>query len=182
TDLMVKGDFDEEKSREFIGIIHGESIRLTNLINDFLDIQRLQSGRQVYVFEPIAVRQLIQETVAVFGQATGRHDVVIDAPDDLPPARADADRLRQVLSNLISNALKFSPDGGEVRIRARAADNTIEVSVRDSGIGIPAEAMPNLFKKFFRANSAAARTIGGTGLGLAIVKEIVEAHKGRIWV
>jgi PAS domain S-box-containing protein len=181
TELMLKREFDEEKRREFIGIIHGESIRLTNLINDFLDIQRMESGRQVYVFEPIALKRLIEETIAVFGQATSSHEVVIDAPEDLPEVRADADRLRQVLSNLVSNALKFSPEGGEVRIRVRVADRALEVSVSDPGIGIPAEAMPNLFKKFFRANSPAARTIGGTGLGLAIVKEIVETHKGRIW-
>jgi PAS domain S-box-containing protein len=181
TELMLKRDFDEEKRREFIGIIHNESIRLTNLINDFLDIQRMQSGRQVYLFEPMSVPQLLQETVTVFGQGKEAHELVIDAPADLPLAHADADRLRQVLANLVSNALKFSPAGGAIRIRARVGGGAIEVSVSDPGIGIPAEAMANLFKKFFRANSPAARTIGGTGLGLAIVKEIVEAHKGRIW-
>ena len=181
TELMLKREFDKEKRREFIGIIHTESIRLTNLINDFLDIQRMESGRQVYRFEPVSLPQLFDEAVTLFSQGEAKHALIVDVPPDLPRVRADADRIRQVLANLVSNALKFSLQRGTVWLRARTDGASVEVSVQDSGIGITPEAIQNLFKEFFRVDAPECRAIGGTGLGLALVKEIVEAHRGRAW-
>ena len=181
-ELMLKREFPPEKQREFLSIIHSESLRLTNLINDFLDLQRMEAGRQQYAFAPVDLAALLRETVAVFGQPEGGHVLRIEADEPLPAVRADADRLRQVLTNLISNAVKFSPDGGEVLVAAHARDGEVEVAVADHGLGIPADALPHLFDKFYRVDNRETRRIGGTGLGLALVKQIVEAHQGRVWV
>lgn len=181
-ELMLKREFPVEKQREFLSIIHSESLRLSNLINDFLDLQRMESGRQQYSFAAVALPALLRDTAAVFGQPNGGHVLRIEAADSLPPVRADAERLRQVLTNLLSNAVKFSPDGGEILITAHSEGHEVHVAVTDHGLGIPAEALPKLFGKFFRVDNRETRRIGGTGLGLALVKQIVEAHHGRIWV
>src|SRR5262249_20669826 len=94
---------------------------------------------------------------------------------------ADAGRLRQVLSNLLANAVKYSPQGGEIHVAAKVEAGEVLVSIRDSGIGIPADAMPNLFSKFFRVHNGPHREIGRTGLGLSLVKQIIIAHRGRVW-
>lgn len=183
-ELMLERDFPLEKRRKFLEIIQREATRLTTLINDFLDIQRMESGRQEYRFENCSIALLIQETVTIFQGSNPGHTFVCTIPARLPAMVADPDRLRQVLSNLTSNAVKFSPEGGVVTFSAsyRPADNMVICSVRDQGIGIPREAIPRLFGKFYRVDNTETRKIGGTGLGLALVKQIIEAHKGRIWV
>ena len=103
-----------------------------------------------------------------------------DVPDDLPTVDADRERLHQVLFNLVDNAIRFTPAGGEVRIEAHRHDGSVEVSVADTGVGIPAEALPRLFERFYRVDSARARGDGGTGIGLAIARSVVEAHGGTI--
>src|SRR3989442_7541166 len=180
--LMLQRDFTPEKRREFLTILHNEAIRLTNLINDFLDIQRIESRRQVYHFDHVELLPLIRETVTLFTQESEKHTVRLQMPDSLPPVHADADRIRQVLFNLLSNALKFSPHGGEVTVGACQEGAHIKVWVADYGVGIPPEALPKLFSKFFRVDNQETRHISGTGLGLALVKEIVEAHQGRVGV
>jgi signal transduction histidine kinase len=102
-------------------------------------------------------------------------------PHKLPPVRADHDCLRQVLTNLLSNAIKFSPKGGLITVEATVEEPYMRVSVRDQGLGIPREALPRLFSKFFRVDNHETRSIGGTGLGLALIKKIIEAHGGRVW-
>jgi two-component system sensor histidine kinase VicK len=101
---------------------------------------------------------------------------------DLPPARADRDRINQVLDNLIGNAIKFSPQGGTITLRLEDAGEMLQVSVSDTGIGIPEEQVERIFERFYQVDGSATRKFGGAGLGLAIVKRIVEAHGGRIWV
>ena len=142
----------------------------------------MESGRQIYHFTRIDVRELLRESIALFQQAGGKHALRLEALDTLLPIEADKDRLRQVLSNLLSNAIKFSPDGGEITVGARQEGAEVMVWVTDQGVGIPPEAVSQLFSKFFRVEDKQTRNIGGTGLGLALVKEIVEAHKGRVWV
>jgi CheY-like chemotaxis protein/anti-sigma regulatory factor (Ser/Thr protein kinase) len=165
-----------------LSIIHGETVRLTNLINDFLDLQRLESGRQAYHFERVDLREVLREGMALFTQADAQHTLRLEAPDTLPPVQADKDRIRQVLSNLLSNAIKFSPRGGEVTVGTRQQGAYVEVWVTDQGMGIPPEAIPQLFNKFFRVDNSQTRHIGGTGLGLALVKKTVEAHQGQVRV
>ncbi|HEY3110206.1 MAG TPA: ATP-binding protein, partial [Chloroflexota bacterium] len=107
---------------------------------------------------------------------------VLDLPPVLPLVSADADRVLQVLANLLSNARKFSPGGGEVTLAARPLEGAVEVSVRDRGLGLPPEAVPRLFEKFYRVDNSDRREIKGTGLGLAICRQIIEAHGGEIGV
>jgi PAS domain S-box-containing protein len=181
-ELMLEREFPPDKRQRFLSIIHGETVRLTNLINDFLDLQRMESGRQIYHFDRVDLLELLRESSALFQQTDGKHILRLEAPDALPPVTADKDRLRQVLSNLLSNAIKFSPQGGEIIAGARLEGTQVRVWVADQGVGIPPEALPKLFGKFFRVDNNRTRNIGGTGLGLAVVKEIVEVHQGRIWV
>jgi PAS domain S-box-containing protein len=181
TELMLKREFTPEKQREFLRIIHSESIRLTNLINNFLDLRRIESGRQAYHLEPIEIGPLLRECVVMFAQEERKHTLRLAAPDDLPLIQANPDCIRQLLANLLSNAIKFSPGGGEVTVGARATEAGLVVWVADQGIGIPPEAMPKLFGRFFRVNSKEVRTTEGTGLGLALVKELVETQGGKVW-
>ncbi len=181
-ELMLESEFPAEKRRQFLSIIHGETIRLTTLINDFLDLQRMESGRQVYHFEGLDLGELLRESLALFTRAGGKHSLCLETPGTLPPVQADRDRIRQVLANLLSNAMKFSPQGGEVAVGARQEGAHMVVWIADQGIGIPPEAIAKLFGKFFRVDNLETRNIGGTGLGLALVKRIVEAHQGRVWV
>lgn len=181
-ELMLTRSFTKEKQREFLTIIHTEATRLTNLINDFLDLQRMESGRQVYEFQPVSVATVLRDTLTIFMNEDSKHTFALEAGEELPAAQADVDRLRQVFANLLSNAVKYSPQGGVVRVGARRDGDHITVWVADQGIGIPLAAQARLFSRFFRVNNQDTRSIGGTGLGLALVKEIVEAHRGRVWV
>lgn len=182
TELMLKRTFTPDKQREFLSIIHSESLRLTDLINDFLDLQRIAARRQTYDFEDLALPPLLREAVTVFSSGNGQHQLCIDAPDSLPLVRVDTARLRQVLTNLLSNAIKFSPQGGAVTVGARVEGDALKVWEQDQIVGIPPEAQQNLFSKFFRVDNRDTSSIGGTGLGLALVKEIVKAHSSRVWV
>ncbi|MGE0684922.1 MAG: PAS domain S-box protein, partial [Candidatus Binatia bacterium] len=181
-ELMLKRDFSLEKQREFLSIIHRESLRLTELINDFLDLQRIESGRQQYDFEARDLAPLLNETISVFNQGLGKHNLRLNVSSSLPLVYVDTARLQQVITNLLSNALKFSPQGGQITVGARLEGDVVKVWITDQGVGIPPEALPNLFLRFFRVDNQDTRSIGGTGLGLALVKEIVKAHGGRIWV
>jgi PAS domain S-box-containing protein len=181
-ELMLKRNFAPEKQRKFLDIIHRESLRLTELINDFLDLQRIESGRQQYNFKDIELTPLLNEIISVFHHEPGRHNLRLNVPTSLPPICADTARLQQVMMNLLSNAVKFSPQGGQITVGARLEDDVIKVWVTDQGVGVPPEALPNLFHRFFRVDNQDTRSIGGTGLGLALVKEIVKTHGGRIWV
>ncbi|MBD2071019.1 response regulator [Leptolyngbya sp. FACHB-671] len=182
SEILLRKACSPEKQRQYLTIIQNESKRLTNLINDFLDLQRIESGKQNYDFAPIDVVPLLHETVDLFAGTDKLHVIRVEAPDSLPDVKADSDRIRQVLSNLVSNAIKYSPDGGEVVISAVQQDALVQISITDRGMGMAPEAMARLFTKFYRVDNANTRKIGGTGLGLALVKEIIEAHDGQVWV
>lgn len=181
-ELMLKRSFAPDKQREFLTIIHQEATRLTGLINDFLDLQRMQSGRQVYNMTEIALEPLLRESATIFVPDQSRHVLQIELDPSLPVVCVDVDCIRQVLGNLLSNAVKFSPRGGSIYVHARSVGKEVWVMVTDQGVGIPQEALSLLFTKFFRVDNADTRSIGGTGLGLALVKEIIETHGGRVWV
>jgi PAS domain S-box-containing protein len=181
SELMLTRQLSESKSRLYIETIHKEAQRLSNLINDFLDIQRMEAGRQVYNYTEVDLKLLMRRITDVFSQQ--RHRLKLALPANLPAVRADPDRILQTLTNLVSNALKYSPGGGDVNISARLNEHDmVEIAVKDEGLGIPREARGQLFSKFYRVDNSDRREIGGTGLGLAISREIVEAHGGRIWV
>lgn len=181
-ELLLTRTLSPEKQQRFLTIIHDETVRLSDLITDFLDLQRMQAGRQPYRLVQTDLVVVLRDMVSLFTPASGPHVMRLEVQDALPAVHADVERLRQVLANLLSNALKFSPHGGEVIVGGRAQETQVLVWVTDHGLGIPPEAMPKLFSKFYRVEHHETRQIGGTGLGLALVKEIVEAHHGSVWV
>jgi PAS domain S-box-containing protein len=182
TELLLTREFTPSQQRDMVSIIHQESSRLTTLINDFLDIQRITEGQQSYTFESVDLNPLLHEAIAVFSAGQEQHPFQVALQTPLPLVHADPNRVRQVLRNLLSNAIKYTPDGGPVSVGARRDGEEVVAWITDQGIGIPTEALPHLFTKFFRVDNTATRQIGGTGLGLALVKEIVNAHNGRVWV
>ncbi|MBN9391026.1 MAG: response regulator [Chloroflexi bacterium] len=181
SELMLTRQVSEAKSHLYVETIYKEALRLSNLINDFLDIQRMEAGRQVYNYDQFPITRLVDQVFAIFSQQADRLNV--NFSPDLPEVVADPDRILQTLTNLVSNGLKYSPEGGPVELSGRVSENGfLEIEVRDYGLGIPREAQNHLFEKFYRVDNTDRREIGGTGLGLAICKEIVEAHGGKIWV
>lgn len=181
-ELMLKRNFSPEKQQELLSVIHSEAIRLTHLIDDFLDLQRIEGGHHPYAFVPLTLESVLRDSVELFEKTGGPHTLRLTMSSSLPQIRGDANRLRQVLVNLVSNAIKFSPRGGEVVVGARAETQRVIVWVKDHGVGIPQEAIAKLFTKFFRVDNSDTRDIGGTGLGLALVREIIHAHQGCVWV
>jgi PAS domain S-box-containing protein len=182
TELLLTQQYSGEKQKQMLAIVHKESLRLNNLINDFLDMQRLQSGRMMYHFAAVELNPFLRETIALFAQQGGKHTIRLEVSSSLPPVYADADRIHQVLVNLLSNATKFSPHGGEILVGARSEGAHVRVWVTDHGLGIPRQEIPKLFHKFQRVERKETRGIGGTGLGLALVKQIIEAHHGAVGV
>jgi PAS domain S-box-containing protein len=182
TELLLIRDFAPEQQRKMLSIMHQESLRLTTLIDNLLDLKRIDAGRHPYVFEPLDITPLLPEAIAVFSTNHAMHPMRTVVRSPLPLVQADANGIRQVLRNLLSNAIKYSPTGGMVMLGAHHEGEEVVVWIADRGIGIPPEALPKLFTKFFRVDNASTRAIGGTGLGLALVKEIINAHHGRVWV
>jgi len=181
-ELMLTREFPSSQQRQFLTIIQKEAVRLSSLINDFLDLQRIESGHQNYGLETIDLLPLLDEAFLLFSSDNKKHAFQINASRSPLSVRADANRIHQVLANLLSNAVKFSPNGGTIRVEAQQREEFVVVEITDEGIGIAANMVPQLFRKFFRVDNAATRKIGGTGLGLALVKQIVEAHGGQVWV
>jgi len=185
-DLIVDGEAGEinEVQREFLEIVQENSDRLVSLINDMLDISRIESGRIHLKVEPIEIPDLIMSTAETFKTMAEKSGVelVCEVADGLPRAAGDRDRVGQVLMNLVSNAIKYSPGGGRATIKARHDGEMIVVDVTDAGIGIKPEDQAQLFTKFYRVDSSLTRDIGGTGLGLSICKSIVELLGGSVWV
>lgn len=182
TELMLRYEYPPEKRRKFLTILREEGIRLTTLLDNFLDLQRIEAGRQVYHFGRVEVAPFLRATVGVYEQEETLPTFTCEVSPHLPPVRADAERLRQVLVNLLSNAVRFSPYGGNIRVGARQDGDQMLFWVSDQGVGIPDSVLHKLFSKFYHLDQTIPSQHGGTGLGLALVKEILEAHHGRIWV
>ncbi|HET6498733.1 MAG TPA: response regulator [Coriobacteriia bacterium] len=183
-DLIVDGDAGEinEVQREFLGIVQENSNRLVSLINDMLDISRIESGRVHLRVDPLDIPEVIQGVIETFRTVAKSSGIELSSVTEGPVARAagDRDRIGQVLMNLVSNAIKYSPGGGAVTVRARQNGDYVMVSVRDTGIGIAPEDQERLFSKFYRVDSSLTREIGGTGLGLSICKSVVELLGGEV--
>jgi len=177
--------FGEEERRTFLGYIASESDRLTTIVDQLLNVARLDTGDLQVNLAPTDVRAVVSDVVQIAAQAPAAngHDFVVDLPEEPLDAEADGDKLRQILANLVDNAVKFSPDGGRVTVAARANDEVVEVRVVDEGIGIPEEEQRRIFTKFYRGESMARDpSTTGTGLGLFIAHGLVSAMGGRMWV
>ncbi|HSI67831.1 MAG TPA: ATP-binding protein [Planococcus sp. (in: firmicutes)] len=181
TELLLNKQLKPDKQERYLKTIYKEAKRLTNLINDFLDLQRMESGDQMYRMEKLPMNELIIEATEKFRTHNLHSMVFIDDASDVF-VKGDRERLAQVLMNLIGNAVKFSPLGGNVKVCMGNNHHNLRVSIEDAGIGIPAEEIPKLFSKFHRIDNSSRRKIGGTGLGLAICQEIITKHDGEIWI
>jgi signal transduction histidine kinase len=173
---------DEATGRRFLEIIDKEANRLVKLVDDLLDLSRLEDKRISLQLGPVEVGALVDETLTRLRPLAGARTFELRAPPEEVVALADRDRLSQVLTNLLDNAIKFTPDGGRITIAWRCTDGEVEISVSDSGPGIAEEDLPRIFERFYKADRARPAHPGGSGLGLAITKHIVEAHGGRIAV
>jgi len=186
TELLLDNVEGEDRTlrQQFLDVINQETDRLSALISDLLDLSRLESGRAEVKKEKLNLEEVISEAVALFErQAADRNiDVRIDIAPEAKSVIADRDMLFTIVKNLISNAVKFSRDGGLVEITGSMQGDTFIMTVEDHGVGIPAEALPHLFQKFYRVRSTAESGIEGTGLGLVLVKEAVKALGGDITV
>ncbi len=177
--------FGEEERRTFLGYIASESDRLTTIVDQLLNVARLDTGDLQVNLAPTDVRAVVSEVVQTAEQAPAAngHDFFVDLPEHPVDAEADGDKLRQILSNLVDNAIKFSPEGGRVTVAARINDEVVEVRVVDEGIGIPEEEQRRIFTKFYRGESMTRDpSTTGTGLGLFIAHGLVSAMGGRMWV
>jgi signal transduction histidine kinase/DNA-binding response OmpR family regulator len=179
-ELLVARDLDVDTRDRYLNTIYAEATRLTALVNDFLDLQRIEEGHFAVALEPFDLRDLLAQQVEVFSGQSSAHTVVLEAAAEPLAVLGERDRIAQVAGNLISNAIKYSPAGGRVAVSVAQSNGAVRVSVTDEGLGIPADEQRHIFQKFFRVDSADRRAIGGTGLGLALARDIVAAHGGRI--
>jgi signal transduction histidine kinase len=180
--LLSYKDVDHETQQEFISIIHEESERLTRLINDILDLSKIESGKIEWHIQPVSLFEIVVRAVkSIRAMALGKNlPIVIEVPETLPKVRGDADHLIQVLDNLLSNAIKFS-NNGNIAVRGIVEGRRVRISVIDTGIGIPASDMDKIFDKFQQSGDTRSGKPRGTGLGLAICREIVQYLGGEIW-
>ncbi|HXV47531.1 MAG TPA: HAMP domain-containing sensor histidine kinase [Candidatus Binatia bacterium] len=172
-----------EKQRKLLAILAEESNRLILLVNSLLDLSKMEAGMMSYDFAPAQIDPLLKRAVAEVAPLVEAKQITIESAVDqpLPAVRIDAERILQVLRNLLGNAIKFTPKGGLVRVSARPTGNKLEVAVKDSGPGIPQEALLSIFEKFNQGMRADDLARSGTGLGLAIAKSIISSHGGKIW-
>jgi len=177
--LLPDAPDDRIETRRCVQIIVDASKELQELVDNLLDMTKIGAGSFSVTPTAIRVEGLIRSAVERI--RTQHHTFDTRVPRSLPPVLADAHRIEQVLYNLLDNALKYSPDGGNIEVRASVTDDEVTVSVIDGGIGVAAEELPTIFERFHRGKEARSRGIGGTGLGLAICRGIVVAHGGRIW-
>ena len=181
-ETLMQGAIDDTSvAKEFLGQINAETDRLAQMVQELGDLSRIESGQAPLIKQKIGIGEVIKRAAERIKPQADRAglSINIDIASDLPPVAADRDRIEQVLVNLLHNAIKFTPAGGSITISAISADDSLQVAVADSGVGISTDDLPRIFERFYKADKA--RSGGGTGLGLAIVKHIIEAHGGKIW-
>jgi two-component system phosphate regulon sensor histidine kinase PhoR len=172
---------DKEATKKFLARVNDEVDRMTQMLAELTELSRIESGKAKLKLETVNLNLIIEDVIARLNPYAKSQRVALlsELPDDLPPVHADNERIRQVITNLVHNAIKFTPSGGKAIISAKPERDSLVVSVCDTGIGISKEDLPHVFERFYKADKA--RAGGGTGLGLAIAKHVVQAHGGNIW-
>jgi two-component system phosphate regulon sensor histidine kinase PhoR len=175
---------DKGNTLKFIDIIHNESNRLAKLIDDLLDLTKIESGKMNIVRLPTNALTILKRTISIVENHAKSKSIALNLiiKEGLPDMSADDVRISQVILNLLDNAIKYTPNNGTITISAAQKDSFIQIDIADTGIGIAEKDMPRLFERFYRVDKARSREQGGTGLGLSIVKHIVQSHGGEIWV
>lgn len=181
--LDAAGDIPLDTEKQFLGVISSESERMARIVTDLLTLSKLDYGRMELRMTRFPLADMLHNVanaMKLTAEDSG-HELKVDTPDDLPTIVGDRERIEQVVVNILSNAVKYTPAGGHIRLSACALpNNRVRITVEDDGVGIPAADVPRLFERFYRVDKARSRAAGGTGLGLAIAKEIVEQHEGKI--
>ena len=175
---------DPQNNRRFVEIIRNHASRLGSLTDDLLKLSRIEAGKLEPEVRPVRVEELLEAGVeSELSLAKAKHlSLSMSVPKNLPPIRGDLNLLREVLQNLLDNAIQYTSEGGRIDVCAAAKNGAVTVTVSDTGIGIPHSEQARIFERFYRVDVARSREVGGTGLGLSIAKHIVESHGGRIWV
>lgn len=181
-ETLSAGGVPPAEAKDFIGEIETNAERMAKLVDDLLDLSALESGRMPPDYEPLALGPIAAKAAAGLKALADRKRIVLRVGpfSDLPSVRADRGQIKQVLVNLLDNAIKYTPENGLVRLEGSFGNGHVSVWVEDDGIGIPAEDLPRVFERFYRVDKARSRDMGGTGLGLSIVKHIIEAHGGTV--
>jgi len=176
------GELPPEMEKNFLGVILNESDRMTHIVQDLLTLSRFDSGRNELKLAPFDFGQAVQDVYDAIRMEAQRHShtVELTLPPDLPEVMGDRERILQVMMNILSNSIKYTPDGGLIRISAGKRGNRVWMEVADNGIGIPQEDRGRIFERFYRVDKARSRESGGTGLGLSIAKEIMDRHEGSL--
>jgi two-component system sensor histidine kinase GlrK len=172
-----------EGQRGLLKVLEKETHLLIDLVNSLLDLSKMEAGMMRFQLEPKPIRPLIDQTVEEIGPLVEAKKLSLEVlvTEELPILKMDSERILQALRNIVGNAVKFTPEKGRVRVSARRADHGVEVSVADTGPGIPAGDLITIFEKFQQANKEGSHPVKGTGLGLAIAKQIITHHGGKIW-
>ena len=179
----TEGFYDAATIHEFYTIIDQECDRLTRLISDLLNVSRIEAGRALDL-NPVSVNvpEIVDKVVAAQKSYTTNHQFKVELDANIPSIVADKDKIDQILTNLTNNAVKYSPNGGLIKVIGKVLDSHIRITVSDQGMGIPKEHLSKVFERFHRIDNRDTRKVGGTGIGLYLVKHLVEAHGGTIWV
>lgn len=175
-------NWDKATLADGLAVIEEEADRLDGLINNLLEASRLQAGGLKLQLSYVNIADMVREAVENLQATTEKHSFELDFPEDLPPVQGDYERLRQVLTNLIGNAIKYSPEGGVIKVGGMFSNNKIRLYVQDKGIGIAPADQERIFERFYRVDNRLARQAPGTGLGLFLAKAVVQAHAGQIRV
>jgi signal transduction histidine kinase len=190
TDVLLMGAAGamNENQAHFLNIIKSNTERLNILVNDLLDVSRIESGRVTLSPQALDLREVAEDVLEDVLRRSQEESkpmaLSLDAPKKLPPVNGDLERIRQVLSNLVFNAYHYTPENGTITVRVYPTDegNSVQVDVDDNGVGIALEDQERIFERFYRGEDPLVLATPGTGLGLSIVKQIVDMHKGRMWM
>jgi PAS domain S-box-containing protein len=181
SEMIRDADLPIAEVKSYAGDINNDAQRLNRMINDMLDLDRIEAGRLVLRKEAVNINLVLRDAMARARASGGNHLITSNLDSTEPIVQCDADRLAQIISNLLTNAIKYSPGGGEILVTSRVSDSSVEVGVRDHGVGIAPEFAKQLFSRYERYEKNSNKIVG-TGLGLAIARQIVELHGGRIWL
>jgi signal transduction histidine kinase len=162
--------------------IEEESDRLSELVSKLLYTSRLDSGEYSLNKLLLDLPQEVQKVAKRFAAQAESHSLEVDFPPDFPPVSADPEKIEMILTNLVDNAMKFSPQGGTITIKGESSENEVLISVADEGIGVPLRDRDGIFDRFYRVEDDSTKSTRGTGLGLYICKTLIEAHRGQIWI
>jgi len=183
SELLLSGqEFSPEDSQEFLSIINEKADFLTALVSDMLDISRIESGKPLELYKTsCSAEDLFERPIHHFRHFSKNHQFIVNITEPQTQLVTDREKIWQIMENLCSNAVKYSPAGGEIQVNGRPTENGYQMTVTDQGIGMTPDQVERVYEKFYRCNQSNT-SVGGTGLGMTIVKGIIEAHGGQIWI